>query len=770
MPKPTQPRVSGTDAPDRESGLLSRRDFLIGAGAAGLVLAFAPAGRSVASAADAVAEAAYAPSIWCEIDTAGRVTVNVTRAEMGQHVGTAVARMLADELEADWSLVRVNAVDSDPKWGTMVTGGSWSVWQEYRPMSQAGAAGRMALVDAGAKLLGVSASRCRARNGRVEVGSRSISYGDIVRRGSLSKHYTADELAKLPLKKPSERRLIGRPTDALDIPSKVDGSGLYGIDAKVDGMVYARPLIPPTRNGAKLDSVDDSAAKDVKGYLQTLILDDPSGNVPGWGLVIADSYHAANRAHARIKASWTPGKTKDVTEQDILDHARELIDDPATGALVLDDDGVDAAFAAADRVLEHEYVTHSVLHAQLEPCNALAFQKDGIWEIHTGNQWQTLILPQLATALGVSEDKVVMRTYLLGGGFGRRLNGDYAIPAALGAKALGRPVKVVLTREDDMRFDSLRSASVQKMRMAFDRYGKVTSMEQHAAAGWPTQVMVPSFMPEGTNGVKYDLFAIQGADHWYSVGPHRLRAVSNDLANDTFRPGWLRSVGSGWVNWALESFMDEAALEVGRDPFDFRIDLLKAEGRNAGSAPSAVGGASRQANVLRRLRELSDWDAKLPEHTGVGLATSYGQERDMPTWVACVARVRVNPELGRVVVEKLTLVADAGTIVHPDGALAQMEGAALWGLSMALHEGTVIEAGEVRDRNFDTYTPLRMRDVPELHIEFIDSTENPVGLGEPATTVVAPAIANAIFAASGVRIRELPIRTAAISEGLGAKA
>jgi CO/xanthine dehydrogenase Mo-binding subunit len=321
-----------------------------------------------------------------------------------------------------------------------------------------------------------------------------------------------------------------------------------------------------------------------------------------------------------------------------------------------------------------------------------------------------------------------------------------------------------------MRFDSLRSASVQKMRMAFDRYGKVTSMEQHAAAGWPTQVMVPSFMPEGTNGVKYDLFAIQGADHWYSVGPHRLRAVSNDLANDTFRPGWLRSVGSGWVNWALESFMDEAALEVGRDPFDFRIDLLKAEGRNAGSAPSAVGGASRQANVLRRLRELSDWDAKLPEHTGVGLATSYGQERDMPTWVACVARVRVNPELGRVVVEKLTLVADAGTIVHPDGALAQMEGAALWGLSMALHEGTVIEAGEVRDRNFDTYTPLRMRDVPELHIEFIDSTENPVGLGEPATTVVAPAIANAIFAASGVRIRELPIRTAAISEGLGAKA
>ena len=220
--------------------------------------------------------------------------------------------------------------------------------------------------------------------------------------------------------------------------------------------------------------------------------------------------------------------------------------------------------------------------------------------------------------------------------------------------------------------------------MAFDNHGQVTAMEQHAAAGWPTQVMAPSFMPKGVNGKKFDLFAIQGAEHWYSVGAHRLRAISNDLANEAFRPGWLRSVGSGWVNWALESFMDEAAHKLGTDPIDFRLSLLKAEGKNAGSAPNSVGGASRQANVLRRVRELADWGQPLPDNTGAGVATTYGQERDMPTWTACVARVHVDPDTGRVRLEMLTLVVDAGTIVHPDGALAQVQGAALWGAEHGL--------------------------------------------------------------------------------------
>lgn len=747
---------------------LSRRSFLIGAGAAGFTLAFVHSSLSIASPAAAVRDQAYEPTIWYQIAPSGRVTVNIAEAEMGQHVGTALARILADELEADWSQVDLHYVDTDPKWGLMVTGGSWSVWQDFKTMSQAGAAGRMALIEEGAKLLKVSVSQCEARNSQVIAGQHSISYAEIVQKGDLTRHYSADELDKMPIKPPSQRRLIGHEAKALDIPEKTDGSGLYGIDAKVDNMLYARPLVPPTRNGSKINSVDDSGAKSISGYIKTLVLDDPSGNVPGWGLVIAKSFHAADSAAKRIKVDWAPGKTSNVTEKDILDHGRALIDDAKTGALVINEDGVDKAFAEAASTLEHEYLTHSVLHFQLEPCNALAFEKDGTWEIHTGNQWQSLILPQLAKALGVDPSKVVMRTYLLGGGFGRRLNGDYTIPAALAAKAMGQPVKVVMTREDDSRFDSIRSASVQKMRMAFDKDGNVIAMEQHATAGWPTQVMVPAFMPKATNGVKFDPFAIQGAEHWYSVGPHRLRAISNDLANEAFRPGWLRSVGSGWVNWALESFMDEAARKQNKDPIEFRLSLLRAEGKNAGSAPNAVGGASRQANVLQRVREISGWGDKLPMDTGLGVATTYGQERDMPTWTACVARVHVNRDTGRVTLQKLTLVIDAGTIVHPDGALAQVQGAALWGASMALHEGTLLDSGQVADTNLDTYTPLRMRDVPDMQIEFVDSTETAVGLGEPATTVVGPAIGNAIFAAVGARMREIPIRADAVRQALKA--
>ena len=565
----------------------SRRGFLITVTAAGAMFGL----TSKAQAADG-----FAPTIWYDIDRQGTVTVHIIRAEMGQHVGTAIARIVADELEADWSKVKIDHVDSDPKWGLMVTGGSWSVWQSYPLYSQAGAAGRIALIEAGAKLLGVAPSVCVARRGAVVAGKRSVSYGDIVAKGDLSRKFTDAELAKLPLKTPAERRLIGKPAPARDIPGKTNGKGLYGLDAKVPGMVYARPKLPPTRYGSKVTAIDDSAAKAVPGYIRAIALEDASGTVPGWVMVYADSFVAADRATEALKVTWSSPPADKVSEADLQARARALIADKSTGGLVVEDPGVDAGFASAKSTLERTYTTATALHFPMEPVNALAFEKDGKFEIHTGNQWQSLVLPWLAQALGRKEDTIVMRTYLLGGGFGRRLNGDYAVGAALASKAIGgKPVKMVMTRADDSRFDSPRAPSVQVVKMAFGEAGRVTAMDHVACAGWPTQAMAPFFMPKGTNGVAYDPFAISGANHWYNVGAQRVRAVGNDLANATFRPGWLRSVGPGWTNWAVESFMDEAALQAGVDPLEFRLRMLDASGRNAGSAPNAVGGAKRQA-------------------------------------------------------------------------------------------------------------------------------------------------------------------------------
>ena len=742
----------------------SRRNFLITMIGAGVMLGYA---RSASSTLDLIlseraqpsnARELFEPTIWYGIDRTGEVTINIIRAEMGQHVGTSLARIVADELEADWAKVRIVGVDSDPKWGLMITGASWSVWQSFPVLSQAGAAGRMALIEEGAKLLGVAPHSCTARNGAVHAQERSIGYGEIVARGDLRRSYTPEQLKKIPVKAPAERRLIGRDTMALDVPSKTNGQGRYGIDAEVEGMIYARPKIPPTRFGSKVVSIDDSRAKRLPGYIRSVALDDPSGTVPGWVMVCAESFATASQAADFVEVIWSPGETANVSEQDIQQRAAQLIADPGQGALLVDDPGIEAAFAKAKLKLERTYTTSTVMHFALEPVNGLAFEKDGIFEVHTGNQWQSVAVPLVAKALGRSEDKVVLRTYLLGGGFGRRLDGDYCVPAALAAKAVGKPVKMICTRADDMRFDCPRSASVQVLRMAFGDGGQVTAMEHHAAAGWPTSVISPGFMYKDARGAPYDPFSIQGADHWYTVGAQRVRAVRNDLAHRAFRPGYLRSVGAGWTNWAVESFMDEAAHAVGADPVEFRLRLLDGVGRNSGSAPNAVGGARRQAAVLRRVAEKAGWGKPLPNDVGLGVASTFGQERAMPTWVACAARVRVDSTTGYVTVEKLTLVIDAGTIIQPNSATAQVEGAALWGLSMALFEGSEFVKGQPKDTNLNTYNPLRMGDVPEVEIEFLPSSETPVGLGEPATTAVAPAIGNAIFAASGARLRHLPIR------------
>jgi len=733
---------------------LTKRRFMIGSVGTSMLMAFGGVTSLVksASASALLANKSFNPNIWIELNDHGDVLINIAKAEMGQHIGTALARIVSDELGADWSNVRINHVDTDPKWGYMVTGGSWSVFQSFKPMSQAGAAGRISLIDAGSKLMRVSAESCHTENSFVISGQKKISFAEIIQKGKFDKTLTPDEMAKLPLKPVKKLKLVGKKSQALDIPSKTNGTAQYGIDVELPNMVYARPIVPPTRYGSKVKKVNDINAKAIPGYLGFEEISDPSDTLQGWVVALATSYHGAMKAVQAIKVTYDKGPTANVSEADIQTEGSRLVNDKSQGYLFVDDGDVNTVNKKAQSNITSTYKTASAIHFQLEPLNATVEFIDGICHIHTGNQWQSLTLPPIAKALNLPAENVVMHQYYLGGGFGRRLFGDYAIPAALVSQKIGKPVKMIFTREDDSLFSQPRSPSVQRFDASFDANDELLSVEHALAAGWPTLSMAPGFMPDSVDKKgKVDPFSSSGADHWYSIDNQQVRVVNNDLAQRTFLPGWLRSVGAGWIGWGVESFIDELAIKAKQDPIDFRLKLLDGKGKNA-------SGAKRLAHTLAIAKTKSKWQQNLGKDEGMGAAVCAGQERTMPTWVSCIAKVHVNRQSGEVTVKKLTLVVDCGLVVHPDGALAQLEGSALWGASLALNEGNAFKDGKISMTNLNTYTPLRMNNLPELDIEFVKSEENPVGLGEPGVIAVGPAIGNAIYDAVGVRVHDLPIR------------
>lgn len=759
------------EAHNSDAGTMSRRHFLVGTVAGTLMMAFTPSFSALAMPAkEALEKKLFAPTIWFQINEKGEVLINITKAEMGQHVGTALARVVAEELGANWDNVSIVHVDTDPKWGLMITGGSWSVFTSFKPLSQAGAAGRQSLIEAAARLKNVQPENCDTENGYVLTPKGNISFAEVVQRGTFDRTYSPDELSRFVPKSKSKHMLIGANYEALDIPPKTNGTAEYGIDVEIEGMVYARPIVPPTRYGSRVISVDDSRARELPRYLGHVVLKDPSDLIQGWVSVIAEDYPTAIKAGNLIEVEYQPGPTATVSEDDILLEGERQVNDPEEGYLFVDDGDIEAAAQRHPDFIEATYRTHTALHFALEPLNATALLQDGIWHIHGGNQWQSLTLPSVAKALEVDEANVVIHQYYLGGGFGRRLWGDYMIPAALTAKQFGQPVKLIFTREDDSRFDQVRSASVQRFQANFTEANQLVGVDHAFSAGWPTITMFPDGLVDSVDKKgKIDSFSASGADHWYTMENHRARAINNDLAQRTFLPGWLRSVGEGWIGWGLESFIDETAHRAGVDPLEFRLQLLDGKGKQAGIPPETAGGAHRQKHVLEVLKQRISYGSSLPPNVGVGIALSSGQERANATWIATSAEVSVDPVSGGIHVKKIVMVVDAGVIIHPDGALAQIEGAAMWGLSMALNEHTEFVNGQVRDVNLHSYTPIRMNEMPEISIELIDSSESPTGLGEPGVIGIAPAIGNAIFRAIGVRLRDLPMRPEHILKALEEK-
>jgi isoquinoline 1-oxidoreductase beta subunit len=749
----------------------SRRAFVVGVGITGLVAGTGAISSSLAEIS-APGPSDFTPNLWFSMHPDLTTTIFIAKAEMGQHVGTALAQALAEELEMPWGRVKILHVDSDPKWGFMITGGSWSVNYTFDTMSRAGAAGRLALIGAAAEFLGVPAGECSAADAVVRHANsnKSIGYGELISRKLVSAVIDEDEWKSLTLKQPDRYKMVGKRVAALDIPAKVNGSGTYGVDVQLPNMVYGKPVTPPTRTGAKVQEIDDSAARKVPGFIKAVVLDDPSGSFEGWVVAVATSFPAAMKAAEALKVSYGRTAHGTISTEDIFAAAAKLQKDPHSGALWVDDGDVSVALARAENVVHAIYTTDLALHAQMEPVNAVATQREGVWHFYAGCQCQGATIPLLCRALAVDPSKIVIHQSFLGGGFGRRLYGDYLIPAALTAKALGRAVKILYSRADDMKFDCARSPSYQFIEAGLGPNGRIAALRQDVVAGWPTVLVMPWLLADSLDRKsKVDSFAITGADFWYSVPNHRVRAIKHELIHQVLPPGYLRSVGPGFTQWAAESFVDELAVAAKADPLEFRLNHLDGTGKQSGVKPNSAGGAKRLAAVLQEAVRRSGYGrTKLAPDSAFGIAATFGQERDMPTFTACVAQVSVERTSGLVSVRKLTVVSDVGRAVNPDGVHSQMQSATLWGLSVALYEQGTFNDSAIDHENFDSYTPLRMSQVPELDVSFMPSTEYPVGIGEPPMTAVAPAIGNAIFRAVGARVRSLPITAEKVKQAIPA--
>jgi isoquinoline 1-oxidoreductase len=756
---------------------LSRRHFLVASGAAGLMVGYAAAPDIGQAFAGAMAPASFEPTPWYTIGNDGKVTVTVGKAEMGQHISSTMAQLVAEELGASWRDMAITLASNDPKYndpvlGAQITGGSWSTGINFDAMGRAGAAGRITLIAAAAAMMGVPESQLSVEKSHIidSKTGKKLTFAEVVSSGKANKVWTADELKAIKLKTPDQYQLIGHSLPQLDIPPKINGTAKYGIDAFVPGMLYGAPVVPPVRYGASVKSVDDSEAKKVPGFVKAVVVEDKTGTVTGWIVSVAKTYEGAKAAGAALKVVYDHGPNAKVDDAAILAESRRLKDEGTEGQLFVKDGDAEGVLKTAAKVLEAEYTTSLNIHAPMEPMNALAEEKDGVWHIYTGNQFNTRTTAIAAATAGVDPKFVVIHQHFLGGGFGRRLESDMVVPAVFAAKAVGKPVKCIYTREDDMQMDFTRPLTYQHVKLGLDDKGRAIAMTHDVIGAWPTARWgIPAFLtPSVDKKGSHDGFTVNGADYWYTVANHTVKNYENKLAQAATPSGQLRSVAPGWTFWATESMWDEVAHATGQDPVELRLAMLDGAGENAGKmGTQSQGGAKRLANVLRTAVGRAGYGAiPVGKNEGIGIACVSSQERTSPTWTACVAHVAVDPKSGDVTLKKLTLAMDVGTIVNPDGVRAQVEGSALWGASIALMEKASMANGGIEQTNFDSYTPMRMSNVPELDVSIIGNGEPAVGCGEPAVTVVAPAIANAIFNAVGARVRSLPITSDAVREAM----
>jgi CO/xanthine dehydrogenase Mo-binding subunit len=711
---------------------MSRREFVAAgvAAGAGLVVGFyLPHGAKSS-------KQVFSPNAYLRITPDNKITIVVARSEMGQGVRTALPMILAEELEADWKQIEIEQAGASMLYGDQTTGGSASVRTTWDPMRKAGAAAREMLISAAALMWGVPRSSCVAQNGNIVHGAskRQLNYGELAAKAS-----TLPIPTDVPLKQSKDYKIVGQRLARVDTPSKVKGEATFGIDFRMLGMKYAVLSRCPTIGG-KVLSFDDKESKKISGVSYAGKIGDAAV------AVVADSVWGAMEGRRLLNVNWDDGPNKGLNTAAVVESLKQAAAKKGASLYSVGD-----VSKAAGRKVSAEYQLPFMAHAPMEPGNCTAnYSASG-----SGNScelWAPTQVPQdcrdsVAQAVGLDPDQVKVNVTLMGGGFGRRLEHDYAVEAALVSKAVQAPVKVIWTREDDMRFSTYRPASLHQLSAVLD------------AAGWPVafshRIIAPSISGQkgqpGPNGIDPDL--PDEAAFVYGLPNVSLEYV---LAETAVPLGWMRSVYALQAAFASESFIDELASAAGKDPLEYRLHMLGLNQNQTSKDQdiqyfTTTWKTARMRGVLQLAADKAGWGKPLPAGRYRGIAC-FGC---FASYVAEVVEISMENDAPRV--HRVVAAVDCGQVVNPSILEQQIPGGVVYALSNALRAKITIEKGRVVQGNFDDYAPLRMEETPAVEVYAVPSVESPTGIGEPSVPPLAPALCNAIYAATKKRIRALPI-------------
>ena len=748
---------------------VSRRGFLkgmLGAGALVLSAQILPErlfGANVNAGESGMSKAVFEPSVYLAIDTDGTVYIVCHRAEMGSGNRTGLPRIVADELDADWNRVKVVQAPGDPKYGDQDTDGSHSVRDFFVPLREAGATGRLMLVRAAAETWGVPEKECMTESSAVvhKASGKKLGYGELARTAA---KLPVPKKEELQLKKPSEWEYIGKPASSYDLKDMVSGKAIYGQDLHRDGMLYASVAHPPVY-GSTVKSVDDAAALKVAGVKQTAVIDTfkPPVTMQALGgvAVLADSTYAAFQGKKKLKVDWETSEhsvwTSDAYRKELEATSRKPC------KVVRENGNVDAEFVKGEKIVEAQYYAPMLAHAAMEPPAALAVYRDGKVEAWAPTQGPQGAAEAIAAAVGIKKEDVTVNVTLLGGAFGRKSFPDFVVEAAVLSKKTGKPVKVVWSREDDIKFDAFHSVAAMYFKASLGADGKPTAWLQRSV--FPP--IASTFEPKGEYADAGEI-GLGFSDVPFAIPNQR---VENGPAQAHTRIGWFRSVANIYHAYGIHSFADELAHAAGKDPVEYvlallgqdriipKTELAKDYKNYDGDYETYPIDAARFKRVVQIAAEKSGWGKqKLGNGCGMGLAV----HRSFLTYVAAVVEVQVKDN--QVIVQRVHTALDAGTVVNPTTVKQQFEGAAVMGTGIAFYGEITATNGVIDQSNFDTFQVARMKVAPkETNIYIVESDAAPAGIGEPGLPPIAPAIYNAVFAATGKRIREMPLSKAGLA-------